>query len=178
MDVPQPGYQTPGPSTTGDHQVPGSPSVAPLRRSESSLTPPPRTPSPEPYPLDQTTGVIGVQVDSSAETVQWFSGQKTILPYAEVQGDDGPLNELQVDKKYVEDLARCPESLPPSDLVTYLSKGENPAELVTAARRALSENKTVVVREFVDTHGFEFTESGMYNEFSCLPDRALKAHGG
>ncbi|KAH0825904.1 hypothetical protein J3R83DRAFT_7657 [Lanmaoa asiatica] len=156
-----------------DDNVPGPSNPRSPRRSESPLTPPPDTPPPTLVQLDQATGVLGVQVAKSAPTVRWSSGQITVLPY--VEGEQGE-NALQQDQAYTEGLAKCPESLPPTDLVVFLSKDASSMDLLTAAREGLSNNKSVVIRGIVDTHGFEFTEAGMYDEFACLPDRVMKVH--
>lgn len=52
-----------------------------------------------------------------------------------------------------------------------------PFELYKAARDALSHNKTVVVRGYVETYGFDFTLKDLEEHFMVTPHRPVQAHG-
>ncbi|KAF8549165.1 hypothetical protein OG21DRAFT_1500591 [Imleria badia] len=127
--------------------------------------------------LDFVTDVLGVQVCVNAEQIEWTSGQHSILPYLEVENDDGKVeNLLMHDQQYVQGLARLPESQPSSSLVLFLDRHMKKFDLVNAARDGLSRNKAVVVRGFLDVDGFEFTMAGLVEEFNTLPNRPMEVH--
>lgn len=122
--------------------------------------------------------MLGVQVDARAATVSWTSGQKTVVPFLpHVDRRRRISNLLFKDAKYVMELAQLPESGPSSPLVAHLDKDMGRTGLFQAAREALSYNKAVVVRDFVDNHGFCFTLEGLEEEFSISPHRPVQAHG-
>ena len=128
-------------------------------------------------PTDFVTGVLGVQVDARAETVEWTSGQRTIVLYLprKTPRRKQLKNALEVDAKYTRQLATLPECKPGSELVEFLDKDAR--DLVKAAREALSRNKSVVVRDYVDTHGFDFTLEDLEEELSISRHRPVEAHG-
>ncbi|KAI9452918.1 hypothetical protein HD554DRAFT_2179727 [Boletus coccyginus] len=127
--------------------------------------------------LDPVTGVFRVQINGKAECIEWSSGQRTILPYLEVKNDDGKVgNDLIDDQRYVQDLARLPESQPSSLLVVFLDRHLQKAKLIEAARDALSKNKTMIVRGFFDVDAFELTMEGLVEEFNTLPSRPMDVH--
>ena len=146
----------------------------------SSTRPPPLAPAPpgasDRY-KDLVTGVLGVQVSANADTVSWTSGQRTVLPYLENASGGRTSNALQVDRDYVADLARAPEALPSSDLVVFLSRDMEEQGLLQAAQEALSRNKTVVIRGYVDTKGFQLTEEELWKRFSIFVDRPVEPQG-
>ena len=127
--------------------------------------------------MDFVTGVLGIQVDARAETVVWTSGQRTVLPYLPRKTPRRKLvkNALEIDAKYARHLAGLPECKPGSELVEFLDK--NARGLLRPALEALSRNKSVVVRGYIDTHGFNFTLEDLEDELSISPNRPIKAHG-
>lgn len=131
-----------------------------------------------PEATDLVSGVLGIQLDSRAPTVYWTSGQQTVLPFLpKVTRKHRMKNVLSNDARYVRDLAKFPESGPHSSLVVYLDKGLNKIDLFKAAREALSHNKTVIVKDFVETHGFKFTLEDLEDNFMVSPLRPVEAHG-
>jgi hypothetical protein len=131
-----------------------------------------------PITLDLVTGILGVQVDSRASTIRWTSGQETILPFfPKLNRKRQPKNLLQKDSEYVSDMAKWPHCTLSSPLVVILDKNTNRSDLYKAARNALSCNKTVVVKGYVDTHGFEFTLKDLDEYFMVTPHRAVQVHG-
>lgn len=126
---------------------------------------------------DLVTGVLGVQVSHKADTVSWTSGQTTVLPYLEGDGTGRSTNALQRDRDFVADLAHAPEALPSSDLVVFLPKDMAEEELLQAVREALSRNKTVVIRGYIDTKDFELTEEQLQKKYSIFVDRTVEPQG-
>lgn len=166
--------------------APNPADLTPSRLFRLSLSPPspltpipqqislPRESSPSPHP-DLVTAILGVQVDAVSETVRWTSGQVTVLPYLE--DDDEVKNILHADQAYVEQLAKLPECTPSSQLVVFLENTMAKSDLLKAAREALSNNKTVVVRRFMDVSGLEFTVESLDESFMTFPDSKLQVHG-
>lgn len=132
---------------------------------------------PTKWPLDLVSGVLGVQLHTEAPTIQWTSGQHTVLPYAPQEGEDQDTNALKKDLEYVKVLAALPESTPGSDTAMFLSKHDNHTQLLSVSREALSMNKVVVIRGYVDTEGFEFSPEGLYNAFQTSDNLKLDCHG-
>lgn len=127
---------------------------------------------------DLVTGILGVQVDDRAPTVEWSSGQLTVLPFLPIQGRKRRLrNVLKKDAHYTASMATFPEAVPSSSQVVFLDKGMDKQDLFILAREALSCDKVVVVRDYVDTHGFEFTLDGLENHFTVTPHTAIQVHG-
>jgi hypothetical protein len=155
----------------------GQSCTSPFPHSTLPLPPAPATPTFRERYKDLVTGVLGVQVSANAEMVSWTSGQRTVLPYLENGSRARTKNVLQQDRDYVADLARAPEALPFSDLVVFLSKDTEEEALLQAAREALSRNKTVVVRGYVDTKGFELTEEELWKRYSIFVDRPVEPQG-
>lgn len=50
-------------------------------------------------------------------------------------------------------------------------------ELFKLAEEVLSQDKVVVIRDYVDTHRFEFTVEDLDTHFSVTPNRPVQAHG-
>lgn len=96
----------------------------------------------------------------------------------EVKNEDRKVeNDLIDDQRYVQDLARLPESQPSSLLVVFLDRHLQKVKLIEAVRDALSKNKTMIVRGFFDVHAFEFTMEGLIEELNTLPSRLMDVHG-
>ncbi|KAF8418644.1 hypothetical protein L210DRAFT_3655529 [Boletus edulis BED1] len=127
-------------------------------------------------PLDLVTGVRGVQLHADAPTVQWTSGQRTVLPYLPEETDNGVVNTLDDDLQYVQALATLSESTPKSDAVAFLSKHDGHERLLSAAREALSMNKSIVVRGYVSTNNFDFSSEGLYDAFQTSEKMRLDCH--
>ena len=161
--------------------------------SAPPVPPPPRNPLPPPSlpvnnepapeeppndPLDLITGIKGVQISKDAPTVTWSSGQKTVLPFLE--GRDKrrrKFNLLQQEARYVKDMAGLPECNESSDFVVFLDRNMPRPELLNAAREALSLNKAVVIRGFLEDTGFDLTMEGLTKEFNTLPGHPIGVHG-
>ena len=125
---------------------------------------------------DLVTGILGVQVHPRASTVEWTSGQKTVVPFLPKRDKKRRLrNILENDARYVKDLAKLPAAGPSSSQVSFLDK--NTRELFKHAHEALSQDKVVVVRDYVNTHGFEFNTQDLDEHFGVAPNRPVQAHG-
>ena len=128
--------------------------------------------------MDLVTNVLGIQLDPCAPTVNWTSSQQTVLPFLpKVDRRRRVRNVLSKDATYVTNLAQLPESGPSSSLIVHLDKAMNRPSIFQAARGALSYGKAVVVRDYVDNHGFQFTLEGLEEEFNISPHRPVQAHG-
>ena len=128
--------------------------------------------------LDLVTDVLGVQVDGRASTIEWASGQRTVLPFLPKRTRNRRLrNLLENDARYATNLAKLPEAGPSSAVVAYLDKTTPKHDLFKAARNALSLNKTVVVPGYVDTESFDFTVEGLEEYFGISPHKPVQAHG-
>ncbi|KAG6369037.1 hypothetical protein JVT61DRAFT_15614 [Boletus reticuloceps] len=189
-----PAPREPSPPPRDPSPPPREPSF-PLPRGPSP--PPPRDPSlrdsspltsssvddvhaprdPPKDPLDLVTGVHGVQVSSNALTVTWTSGQRTVLPYLEGRDKRRKrINLLQPEAEYVKDMTALPECRVSSDFVQFLDGNLPKSALLKAAREALSLNKAVVIRGFLDVTGFELSMDGLMDEFNTLPTRPVGIH--
>lgn len=136
------------------------------------------TPVPASQKTDLVTDILGIQVDARASTVQWSSGQRTVLPFLPKRARNRRLiNVLAKDARYVRDLATLPEADLSSTLVTYLDKNVSKQELFKAACEALSRNKTVVAKGYVDTHSFDFNLIDLEEHLRISPHRPVEAHG-
>lgn len=128
--------------------------------------------------MDLVTGILGVQIDARAPTVEWTSGQRTVLPFLPKRDKRRRMrNLLNNDARYTRDLAKLPEAGPHSSQVSFLDKNLDGLELVKLAQEALSQDKVVVVRGYVDTHGFQFNVEDLNAHFSVTPHRPVQAHG-
>ena len=127
---------------------------------------------------DLIAGILGVQVDARAPTIEWTSGQRTVLPFLSKDArKDVVQNILAQDARYVADMANLPEAGPSSSLVVYLDKALRKPELLKAAREALSHSKSVIVKNFVDTGSFNFTLEDLEEHFMISPRMPIEAHG-
>ena len=128
--------------------------------------------------LDLVTNLLSVQVDGCASTIEWASGQRTVLPFLPKRTRNHLLcNLLENDARYTTNLAKLPEAGPSSAVVTYLDKTMPKHDLFKAARNALSLNKTIVVPGYVDTESFNFTVKGLEEYFGISPHKPVQAHG-
>ena len=119
-----------------------------------------------------------MQIDARASTVEWTSGQHTVLPFLPKRDKRRRMrNVLENNACYAQDLAKLPEAGPHSSQVTFLDKNTDGSELFKLAQEALSQDKAVVVRGYVDTHGFDFNIGDLHAYFSVTPHRPIKAHG-
>ncbi|KAF8418657.1 hypothetical protein L210DRAFT_3655539 [Boletus edulis BED1] len=149
---------------------------------EDSLPPPPSPGPPSqsnsamPTRLDLVEGVLGVQVSQGSKTIEWKDGPKTVLPYLPVLGKGKVVNALQVDRAYVNDLARLPGSMLGSNNMAYVPKSTERKALVSQIRDHLAEGRTVVLRDYGNVDDFDFSLKGLLEEFGCFPDRIIQAH--
>lgn len=122
--------------------------------------------------------VLGVQLDANAPTAEWTSGHRTVLPFLpNIIGNAASQNILAQDARYVADMAKIPEAGPCSSLVTWLDKNMPKTDLFSAAREALSLNKSVVVKGYVDFGSFELTPTHLEEHFMISPHSPVDAHG-
>lgn len=122
--------------------------------------------------------MLGVQIDARAPTVDWTSGQWTVLPFLPKVNRNGRLlNVLENDARFTQDLAKLPEAGPSSALVVQLDKNMSKIELFKAAREALSLNKAVLVKGFIDVGSFDFTLKDLEEHFMISPHRQVEVHG-
>lgn len=128
---------------------------------------------------DLVTGILGIQVDSRAKTVRWTNGQRTVLPFLRKPNRNRNIaqNLLANDARYAAELATLPEAAPNSSLVAYLDKAHDKFDLYEAARQALASNKSVVIKGYVDTSGFQFNTVDLQKHYGVIPDRPVQAHG-
>ncbi|KAI9452915.1 hypothetical protein HD554DRAFT_2179724 [Boletus coccyginus] len=150
-----------------------SPSPAP----SSPLSTPPPSPGPNGgQPRDITLGVIGTQVGHGAKTVQWTDGPLTILPYLGKKRGGSIRNVLSKDAKYVSNMADFPAANLQSELVVFLDRRMAKCDLLSAAREALSSNKTVVIRGYMEDETFAFTMEELSDHFMSSPDKPMGVH--
>ncbi|KAH0825698.1 hypothetical protein J3R83DRAFT_10805 [Lanmaoa asiatica] len=129
----------------------------------SPLSSPPHSPHRSasvhsPRPLDFVSGIRGVQVPDSAETVVWPGGLTTIVP------------TLVREDKITSIMTRhmsAPSRLPNPTTATISSWLCAKASPVAAP---------VVVRNFEDTSSFTFTEDGLRRRFGISPNMLLDIH--
>ncbi|KAF8414349.1 hypothetical protein L210DRAFT_3514070, partial [Boletus edulis BED1] len=113
--------------------------------------------------LDLITGILGVQVDICSLTIEWTSGQRTVLPFL-----PRAIKDLGVRNVLAQDA---------SSLVVFLDKNTSKTELFKAAREALSLSKSVLVKNFVDSGSFEFTIDNLEEHLMISPRMPVKAQG-
>ena len=162
---------TAGPSSPRN---PPFPSLAP---SSPLSTPPPSPGANDGQPCDVTLGIIGTQVGQGAKTVQWTDGPLTTLPYLGKKWGGTVRNVLSKDASYVSDMANFPVASPQSELVVFLDRRMFRHDLVNAARDALSRNKTVVIRGYMEDETFDFTMEALSDCFMASPDKPMNVHG-
>lgn len=107
-----------------------------------------------------------------------MNGPHTTLPYLpRSDRKQHAYNKLSKDARYVRDLANLLESCSSSSLVVYLDKDMNRAELLKAAWDALSQNKSVIIKDFINTNSFEFTLNDLEEHYNISPHRPVETHG-
>lgn len=127
---------------------------------------------------DLVTNILGIQVDARASTIEWASGQHTVLPFLPKHNRNRHvLNLLANDARYAADLAKLPQAGASSSLVVYLDNTMPKTKLFTAAREAMSLNKTVVIPGYVDTDSFDFSLEDLQEHLSISPHQPIEAHG-
>lgn len=53
----------------------------------------------------------------------------------------------------------------------------NRAELLKAVWDALSQNKSVIIKDFINTNSFEFTLNDLEEHYNISPHRPVETHG-
>ena len=98
------------------------------------------------FKVDLIANVLGIQIDIHAPTVEWSSGQCTVLPFLpKLPCSHHILNALESDTQFAEDLAKLPEAGLSSLLIVYLDKSTPKNALFKATYQALSLNKTLLI---------------------------------
>lgn len=171
-----PNFAPAGPSSPPDDTNSG-----PEDHPSSPLSSPPSSPrrstSSHSLPLfDLVSGVRGVQVPESAQSVEWPGGLTTVLPTL-VRDDK---NYLVYDASHVSFTATYPQATPDSRYIDFLdapASNDDGYDIVLAIRKSLSHGRPVVVRKFDDTSSFTFTEDGLRRRFGISPNMLLDIHG-
>ena len=128
-----------GPAPIAAGSGPGPCPMAPSARRAGML-------NERPELLAEGGRVLGIQIDIHASTVQWSSGQCTVLPFLpKLPCSHHILNALESDTQFAEDLAKLPEAGLSSLLIVYLDKSTPKNALFKATYQALSLNKTLLI---------------------------------
>ncbi|KAH7904054.1 hypothetical protein BJ138DRAFT_1119778 [Hygrophoropsis aurantiaca] len=116
--------------------------------------------------LDFVSGIRGVMLPHDSQSVTWAGGRQTLLP---------PVPTTFRDAKMTAAWAAFPEAVPGSEIFGFLSGTQN-ADVLSEARDILRQGNMVVVRNFRDVHGFEFTSAGLEKSFGITPMCPVTLH--
>ncbi|KAI9568693.1 hypothetical protein HD554DRAFT_2038690 [Boletus coccyginus] len=120
-------------------------------------------------------GIISTQVGHGAKTIQWSDGSLTILTYLGKKWGGGIRNVLK-DVKYISDMADFPVVNLQSKLIIFPNQRMAKHDLLSTAHEALSSNKTVIIRGYMEDETFAFTIEELSGHFMSSPDKSMAVH--